>query len=180
MLVSGCFPAISLPAGLALSLLRLGLVACLAVEILLGLVALTVVLTWRPFQWVAVERFLFAAMLGSVVTVFSIVTAIARILTHAMQSLSNSAGGLSSCLSESFGNAIASSIHIGFGLILAFAGTVAWAMLTRRASYCGVVPGKPSAAECSRGRYRRVRRHHIGQHDDRAQRVRYDNLGGVR
>jgi len=109
-------------------------VAWLAVGILLALVALTVVPTWRPSQWVAVERFLSAAMLGSVVTVFSIVTAIARILTHVMQSLSNSAGGLSSFLSESFGNAIALSIHIDFGLILAFAGTVAWAILTWRAS----------------------------------------------
>lgn len=132
LLLSLFFPAVSLPAGLALSPIQLGLWAWLAVLIVLALAALTAVPAWRPRPWPAIERFLSAALVGSVVTVLGMVWTAAHILSRMIQSFTSSTGGFGSFLAGSFGRAASYSVHVDFGLVLALAGTVAWAILTRR------------------------------------------------
>lgn len=131
ILLSLFLPAVSLPAGLAVSPLRLGFFAWIAVLVVLGLGALTAVPAWRIKGWSDVERFLSAAFLGSVLTVFVLVLGVAHIVGSITQSLNSGSGGL---LGNVMGGSLSLSVHVGMGLVLAILGTVSWAVATRRAA----------------------------------------------
>ena len=129
LLLSVFVPAVSLPAGLAFSVIQLGFVGWLAVLVILALAALTAIPSWRPSIWGSVERFVSAALVGNVATVFLLVATVSSELTHLISKLSQSTGGLGSLF---LGSATSLSIHVGLGLVLALFGSIGWAIVTRR------------------------------------------------
>ncbi|PSR32277.1 MAG: hypothetical protein C7B46_15005 [Sulfobacillus benefaciens] len=132
ILISLFLPAISFPAGFTVRPLQFGFLAWGAVMGISVLAILTAVPSWRPLFWPSVERFTSAALVGSVVTVWVTVLGLPSALSHFGQSVShaNLFGGV---FFSSLGSDLSSSIHVGFGLVLALIGTVAWAITTRRA-----------------------------------------------
>jgi len=129
LLISTFIPAVSLPDGLAFSVIQLGFVGVLAILIILALAALTAIPSWRPSFWGPLERFLSAALVGNVFTVFLLVVTVASVVSRLMAKLSQSAGGLGSLL---LGSTTSLAIHVGFGLVLALIGSIGWAVVTRR------------------------------------------------
>lgn len=128
LLISTFIPAVSLPGGLAFSVIQLGFVGWLAVLVILALAALTAIPSWRPSFWGSLERFLSAALVGNVLTVFLLVVSVASVVSRLIAKLSQSAGGLGSLL---LGSTTSLAIHVGFGLILALVGSIGWAIVTR-------------------------------------------------
>ncbi len=129
LLISTFIPAVSLPGGLAFSVIQLGVVGVLAILIILALAAVTAIPSWRPSFWGPLERFLSAALVGNVFTVFLLVVTVASVVSRLMAKLSQSAGGLGSLL---LGSTTSLAIHVGFGLVLALIGSIGWAVVTRR------------------------------------------------
>ena len=129
LLISTFVPAISLPGGLSLSVIQLGLFGWLAVLVILALGAVTAVPSWRPGFWGPLERFVSAALVGNVLTIFVFTVGIGAVVSHLVARLTQSAGGLGSAF---LGGATSMAVHVGFGLILALIGSVAWAVVTRR------------------------------------------------
>ena len=132
LLLSLFLPIVSLPAGISLTVLRFGALAWIGGLALLVLATLTAVPAWRPPFWPVLERFFSAAAVGSVATVFVGVIGLASAISHFVQSLNNSSGTLSGLSTGLVSNSLALSIHVGFGLIVALVGAIAWAVATKR------------------------------------------------
>lgn len=124
LLISVFLPAVSLPNGLGFSLIRLGFLGWLAIVIILAFAAETAVPAWRLSQWSAIARFVSAALVGNVVTVVLMVIVAGQVLSHVL-------GSAASFLGASY----ALSVNVGFGLVLALVGSVAWAVLVRRGAH---------------------------------------------
>ena len=107
-----------------LRIISFGLVGWLALLIVLALAVLTAIPNWRPAFWPGLERFLAAAVLGSVVTVLLALLSIQGLITHLMTKLQSSM--LGSLVSSSLSSHVP---HLGFAPFLALIGSIGWAVL---------------------------------------------------